>query len=269
MKRSGIRPWATLRPSGRPRRGGGMARAGRAGLGTLGVLAMLASATGCGRRPAPAAPPAEGEAEAAIAALLLRYQELSNATAADSLATLYAEDAILVPPDAAIVEGREAIRAFWRDGIEGGITFERVRTVAHGTSGWVAGRYQLEATDEQAADSGKFLMTVERQADRAWRITADSWNTWSEGAGEDAGAGEGRHAPGVRAGARPGAAGRRGVVAIASPPCSRAPGRAAPWTPSPRGSSARTASAGTSRPAGPPAPSGAGRGGARRASTSC
>ena len=134
------------------------------------ALVLLAAAC----RPAPAAPAADARA---MREAVTRYESASNDGDADALSALYADDALLLPPDGAVVAGRDSILAFWKDGIEPGISFEVVDSKTEGGTGFVAGRFLVEATDSAPADSGKYVLCLRRQPDGAWRVVADIWNS--------------------------------------------------------------------------------------------
>ena len=153
-------------------RAGAKFRLPAAALGAaLGTALIVA---GCRHSPAPAAQPDADQA--AVSATLRRYVAASNAGDAAALADLYTEDALLLPPDEEPVLGRAAIRAFWDDGTEPGMTVRTIRTVVRNGLSYVAGRYNLPATDSEAADSGKYLLALERQPDGRWAVAVDIWN---------------------------------------------------------------------------------------------
>lgn len=142
----------------------------------LGVALLCA----CGR---PAAPAPQGERQA-IEATVARYVSASNDGDADALTALYADDAVLLPPDHEPIQGREAIGEFWRQGTDEGLEVSTLRLDVSGDVGYLVGRYHLPATDEEPADSGKSVLCLKRQPDGSWKLTADIWNS-SSGEDED------------------------------------------------------------------------------------
>jgi uncharacterized protein (TIGR02246 family) len=136
-------------------------------------LALLA---GCGR----GSGPGEVGSRQAIEAAVQRYVDASNQGDADALASLYADDAVLLPPDHEPVRGRAAIGDFWRQGTDEGLEVTTLRVEVDGDLGYLVGRYHLPATDEEPADSGKYVMCLKRQLDGAWKLTADIWNRSGE-----------------------------------------------------------------------------------------
>jgi len=153
---------------------------GRAAL--VGLLALAPGFLGgCGARPTPSDPAARQAIEAAIR----RYVDASNQGDATALASLYAEDAMLLPPDHEPIRGREAIGAFWRQGTDEGLEVTNLAVEVDGNLGYLVGRYHLPATDEEPADSGKYVMCLKRQRDGSWKLTADIWNRSDEADDED------------------------------------------------------------------------------------
>ena len=141
-------------------------------------LALLAA---CGR----GSSPGEGGSRRAIEAAVQRYVDASNQGDAEALASLYADDAVLLPPDHEPVRGRAAIGDFWRQGTDEGLEVTTLTVEVDGDLGYLVGRYHLPATDEEPADSGKYVMCLKRQRDGAWRLTADIWNRSGESEGEE------------------------------------------------------------------------------------
>lgn len=143
---------------------------------------------GC-RPPAPARfrPGHDALARRDIERTVARYVRASNAGDAEGLAALYADDAILLPPEDTLVRGRRAIEAFWEKGMETGLSLETVRLDVHGDAAFLVGRYELAETADAPADGGKCAMSLVRQQDGSWQVTTDIWNgdTGSSGAEDD------------------------------------------------------------------------------------
>ncbi len=136
---------------------------------------------------------AEAGSRQAIESAVRRYVAASNQGDAEALTALYAEDAVLLPPDHEAIQGREAIRDFWRQGTDEGLEVTTLTVEVEGDLGYLVGRYHLLATDEEPADSGKYVMCLKRQRDGAWKLTADIWNRSGEGEDER----DGRGAPSI------------------------------------------------------------------------
>jgi uncharacterized protein (TIGR02246 family) len=157
------------------------------------VVLALASAlvTACASAPPRAADRASDRQN--IQRTLERYVEASRRQDAAALSALYADDAVLLPPEEEMVIGRKAIERFWQDGMEPGLSVEAVRVQVQGEAGYLIGRYTLAATADAPADSGKTVLCFRREAGDRWAVTADIWN--SSSADDDAEDGDEPPAP--------------------------------------------------------------------------
>jgi uncharacterized protein (TIGR02246 family) len=136
----------------------------------LGVAAALVA--GCGGGP----PALDSASRSAIEATVDRYVAASNEGDADALTALYADDAVLLPPDHEPIQGREAIGEFWSEGTDTGLEVSTLRLEVDGDVAYLVGRYHLPPTDQEEADSGQYVLCLKRQRNGAWKLTADIWN---------------------------------------------------------------------------------------------
>jgi uncharacterized protein (TIGR02246 family) len=111
-----------------------------------------------------------------IEATVDRYVAASNEGDAEALTALYADDAVLLPPDHEPIHGREAIGEFWSQGTDTGLEVSTLRLEVDGDVAYLVGRYRLPATQQEEADSGQYVLCLKRQPDGAWKLTADIWN---------------------------------------------------------------------------------------------
>ena len=144
-------------------------------------LALLALLTACASPP----PATDAAGRRGVESAIQRYVDASNRGDVATLTSLYAEDAMLLPPDHEPIQGREAIRAFWRQGTDEGLQVSNLAVEVNGNLGYLVGQYHLPATDEEPADSGKYVMCLKRQRDGSWKVTADIWNQSSDADDED------------------------------------------------------------------------------------
>jgi ketosteroid isomerase-like protein len=95
---------------------------------------------------------------------------------------VYAEDAKLLAPSAEVFAGRAAIAAFWRAGLDAGmsgIELEELTTGGGEGVAWEIGRYALylEPADGQSiVDRGKYLVVHQLQEDGSWRWAVEMFN---------------------------------------------------------------------------------------------
>jgi uncharacterized protein (TIGR02246 family) len=151
--------------------------------GLCGFLAALLA--GC----ADDSPGVDSASRGAVEATVDRYVAASNEGDAEALTALYADDAVLLPPDHEPIHGREAIGAFWRQGTDTGLEVSTLRLEVDGSVAYLVGRYRLPPTEEEDADSGQYVLCLKRQPDGAWKLTADIWN--GSGGSDERGGGNG------------------------------------------------------------------------------
>ncbi len=114
----------------------------------------------------------------AVAGFVLAF----NRGDAAGVASHYDEDAALLPPDAARVDGRVGIARFWKGAIDGGLNDLTVRPSKVDSRGNIAYdvgtfSFQVRGADGQGATaSGKYVAIWTRGKDGHWRIHRDIWN---------------------------------------------------------------------------------------------
>ncbi len=128
-------------------------------------------------------PPA-AEESAEIAALSDQWEAALNAGDIDALMALYTEDSRLMPPNAEMGQGLEAVRASFGEMIGAGLKgeLETVEAIASGDVGYHVGTYVLKTADGMEVDRGKFI-EVWRQVAGDWKIANDIWNSDMPAAG--------------------------------------------------------------------------------------
>lgn len=107
-----------------------------------------------------------------------------NAKDSAKIASYYMDDATLMPPNEAAVKGRQNIEAWFKGGIEGGITDFQLTPTESATAGqqaFEAGTYSLVVKPAGAAgggttDKGKYVV-VYKQIAGQWKIAYDIFNS--------------------------------------------------------------------------------------------
>lgn len=120
------------------------------------------------------------DVEAAIADGLRSWQAGWNAADAAAIASLYTDDAKVMPPGAEAVEGRAAIEEALASVLEaaGGsqMAIKPVELMVHGDVVIDVGSFVETAADGSHKDHGKY-MAVWKQVDGSWKIVRDIWNS--------------------------------------------------------------------------------------------
>jgi len=136
----------------------------------LALLAALLLAA-CASMPA-------NDAEQAIRKADADFATNARAGNAAALAAFYADDAVLMPPNAPAFRGPEAIRQFWGGFLATGqigldLTVDKV--TQSGDLATEIGRYEITITPKGAApihDKGKYIV--------AWRRTGGTWKIFGD-----------------------------------------------------------------------------------------
>lgn len=107
-----------------------------------------------------------------------------NATLAGdwaAVAASYTEDAIVMPENSPIIEGRTNIQAYYEESPPiSEMTANNVEVVGMGDIAYVRGTYTLTIAVEGAepiTDTGKFLEIRRKQADGAWLLHRDMFSS--------------------------------------------------------------------------------------------
>jgi ketosteroid isomerase-like protein len=100
-----------------------------------------------------------------------------------AVVALYSQDAILLPPDAPVAQGSDAIRAVLQGYMDAGAQSLALETTALDDQGDLVvdvGRYTLGMQPPGAdpiTDVGKYLQVYKRQSDGSFRIAYDCFNS--------------------------------------------------------------------------------------------
>src|SRR5690348_15785261 len=127
-----------------------------------------------------AATPAVAQNKATIEKLNDVWTAAFNKGDAASVAALYAEDAYVLPPGSAMVKGRAAIEAFWRQAAQqmsdAKLTAVDVLPLGRSAAREI-GTVTLKTKSQPPQEVvGKYVV-VWRKIGRDWKLATDIWNT--------------------------------------------------------------------------------------------
>ena len=96
----------------------------------------------------------------------------------DAMTAFYSEDAVLLPPNAPAIFGRDAIRASIQEMFAAGlaIELEDLEIEVVGNLGYKAGRYRTRGEGGSLVDRGKYI-EIWSKLDNGWVIHRDIWNS--------------------------------------------------------------------------------------------
>lgn len=102
---------------------------------------------------------------------------------ASAVGALYAEDALLMPPNLEPIRGRDGTAAFWAGAIKMGVKDAVLTTLElrhEGKTVEEVGNYRLKIHpegQEPFEDHGKYMVLWKLDADGTWRLHRDIWNS--------------------------------------------------------------------------------------------
>jgi uncharacterized protein (TIGR02246 family) len=143
------------------------------------ILVGLGFSIGC---QAPQGPAGLSEADrTAIRQVDENLVKLANAQDSKGAVALYADDATVLPPNQAALEGRAAIQA-WMEAPRPVSNFQMksLEIEGRGDLAYDRGTYSVTVTPAGAApiqNRGKYLTIYRKQADGSWKVQRDIWNS--------------------------------------------------------------------------------------------
>ncbi len=121
-----------------------------------------------------------------LTAAALAYQAAASAKDADAVVAMYDQSAIMIPPNAAIVdEGLSGVQNYQfgfivTPGVELDFDLIRVEVSESGDIGWTFSLGDITINrdgQEPGRDIVRDFHTWKRQADGSWKIVVDLWNS--------------------------------------------------------------------------------------------
>jgi len=141
----------------------------------LSAFCIMAIAT-CGS--AHAADKVKSAIDAANRIFLEAYAKGDAAT----VASVYATDAVVMPPGAPPAKGRTAIQKFWQGAMDSGVGNISLHTGQVGSSGTLAyeqGEFALDVRGKDGTTKhlvGKYIVVWKRTREGQWQLYRDIWN---------------------------------------------------------------------------------------------
>lgn len=118
-----------------------------------------------------------------IEAANTKFIEALKRSDAAAIAAMYADNAVVMPPNSEMVRGRQAIQQLWQGFLGMGIKDAVLQTVeVRGGRNQVyeIGAYTMTLQSQgqnEIKDSGKYLVVWRRQQDGPWMLHVDIWNS--------------------------------------------------------------------------------------------
>ena len=148
------------------------------------LAALLATpALASAQTPAQKAEIEKAKSVASLSSVGAAFAAAMGAGQADAVSDLYTQDAVVMPPNGAMVKGRTAIVTYWKGMLAQGkveLEVSIMAVAAQDAIGYDAGQYALVITapdGQQTKDAGKYLTVLKRGDDGKWRLAFDMWNS--------------------------------------------------------------------------------------------
>lgn len=106
------------------------------------------------------------------------WMEAFNAKDLEAMTAYYAEDAVLLPPDAPAIFGRDAVLSTMQEMFASGLSIELedLEIKVENALAYKAGRYRLLSEDGTLVDRGKYI-EIWTKVDESWVLHRDIWNS--------------------------------------------------------------------------------------------
>ena len=152
-------------------------------IGRIACYGLAILTLGCAQ-PQPA-PDTRAADEAAIRKAEADWSKDTATKQASAMAAYYDEAGSVLPPNAPIATGKEAIGKVWEDmfalpGFSLHFESSKVEVARSGDIGYSEGSYELQMNDPKGnpmTDTGKFVTVWKKQADGSWKALADIFNS--------------------------------------------------------------------------------------------
>ena len=107
-----------------------------------------------------------------------QWADAFNNGDAATIAGMMSPDGQIMPPNGGIIEGREAIQAFWQGFIDTGVkgSLTSIEITVDGNMAYKVGTFRISDPSGQEVDHGKFL-EIWRFMDGKWQFHRDMWNS--------------------------------------------------------------------------------------------
>ena len=122
---------------------------------------------------------AAGAKEGPLDGMSARFEEYIRAADVQAVAAMYTEDAVVMPPNHAPVQGRADIAALFKGYTDAGFSLKLTPGASwmDGALAVRSGAYVLLDKDMKEADHGKWMEAWRKGDDGRWLMVRDMWNS--------------------------------------------------------------------------------------------
>jgi uncharacterized protein (TIGR02246 family) len=144
-------------------------------------LALLLLASGCNQQTATDTRAAD---ESTVREQDAQWSKTAMANDLEGTVSYYSDDASMLPPNAPIATGKQAIRAVWASLLSPDVTVSwevsKAEVARSGELAYVMGVYSITAKNPKGKpqeDRGKLVEVWKKQVDGKWKTVADIFNS--------------------------------------------------------------------------------------------
>ena len=123
-----------------------------------------------------------------------QWSKVAAAKDLDKTVSFYADGAVVLPPNQAVVTTKDGIRNLWKGFLDSltDINWKttRVETAKSGDMAYLIGTYEMTMKDG-TKDKGKYCEVWKKQADGKWKVSADMFSSDLPAPGASSAAGGG------------------------------------------------------------------------------
>jgi uncharacterized protein (TIGR02246 family) len=128
--------------------------------------------------------PKADPARASIEKLGTAFADAFNRGDIAAIAAMYSDDAVVLPPDSDLVQGRSAIEALWKSTRDSGmrdLAFTILEVHSSRDLAVEVGKadFKMQTADqaESPSQTVKYVVVWKRQKDGTWKLFRDIWNS--------------------------------------------------------------------------------------------
>ena len=124
--------------------------------------------------------PMPGKTDPALTKLAKAWEAAFNAKDIAKVASMYTDDAVVMPPNHEAVRGRANIEAFFKEMEGATLTLTPFESAMSGSTAHEAGTYQMSITPKTGpptTDKGKYVVILKKGSDGQWRLSHDIFNS--------------------------------------------------------------------------------------------
>ena len=107
------------------------------------------------------------------------FMDTFNKEDAATLVSFYTEDGQLLPPNAGVIEGKEAMQAFWQAVMDMGVkeaVLEIVEVEGHGDTAIEVSKFKMKDAEGNVLDYGKYIV-IWKKVEGNWKLHRDIFNS--------------------------------------------------------------------------------------------